>query len=123
MEKSKMARIHEMLVETGDILREQVASLNRNVVELFEVEHKFNLIKAQLVSQADVVNLPNQAMRDSKIEEILQLDEKYSKEYYEYLKLKTLNKISFTNYQLALETNKNIRTLVISYDGSDVSNG
>lgn len=114
MDKNKLA---ELLIDSGDILREQAMALNRNVIEMFELEYKFNLIKAQLVSQADIVNLPNQAMRDAKIEEILQCDERYSKEYYEYLKVKTQNKIAYTNYQLAIETNKNIRTILIGVGG------
>jgi len=114
MDKNKLA---ELLIESGDLMREQAMVLNRNVIEMFELETKFNLIKAQLVSQADVVNLPNQAMRDAKIEELLQCDEKYSKEYYEYLKTKTQNKIAYTNYQLSVETNKNIRTILVSLGG------
>ena len=87
--------------------------LNDNTRKLVGAEAKMNLIRSQLVSENEIVNLPNQVMRDAKIEERLQLDPKYNGDYRNYLTLKTENKVLFTRWVLQQELNKNLRVMLM----------
>jgi hypothetical protein len=110
---SKQLELEKMLVDSGDDLKEIAKEFNDNNVKLIRAELKVNLIKAQLVSQGDIVGLPNQVMRDAKIEELLQQDPLYSDDYRNYLILKTENKVLFTKWVLQQELNKNIRVMMM----------
>ena len=109
------------LLEAGNELRKIGEELNENSKKLIKAELKINLVKAQLVSQGDIVGLPNQVMRDAKIEELLQQDPMYSKDYRDYLILKTENKILYTKWVLQQELNKNWRVIVMK-GGNDENN-
>lgn len=110
---SKQLELEKMLVEAGDELKEIANELNKNSTRLIKAELKINLVKAQLVSQAEIVSLPNQVMRDAKIEELLQQDPMYADDYRNYLVLKTENKVLFTKWVLQQELNKNIRVMLM----------
>ena len=104
----------KMLVRSGMELSSIANELNSNTKKLANAEYKINLVKAQLVSQGDIVGLPNQVMRDAKIEELLQCDPKYSKEYRDYLVVKTESKVIYTKWILQQELNKNIRVCLLA---------
>ena len=114
----KEALIIELKI-SGKRLEELAKKLNENTQALIRAELKVNLIKAQLVSQASIVNLPNQVMRDAEMEKILQSDEQHAAPYREYLTLKTENKIIFTDWVLQQELNKNIRVMLMSSNGKE----
>jgi hypothetical protein len=107
------SNLEKELLNSGIELKNIAKELNENTSQLIKAELKINLIKAQLVSQAEVVSLPNQVMRDAKIEELLQQDPIYAGDYREYLTLKTYNKIIFTKWVLQQELNKNIRVMLM----------
>lgn len=104
--------LEKQLLESGSKLQKVAEEYNENSKKLINAEYKINLIKAQLVSQADIVGLPNQVMRDARIEEVLQQDTKYAEDYRNYLVLKTENKVFYTQWILQQELNKNIRTML-----------
>lgn len=114
-----MSSLFQHLHISGLELKDIANEFNENSKKLIKAELKINLIKAQLVSQADIVSLPNQVMRDAKIEELLQLDPQYSDIYRNYLILKTENKILYTKWILHQELNKNIRTMVMKGESDD----
>ena len=114
---SRFLELEKMLLDSTEELKKIAEELNENSIKLTKGEYKINLVKAQLVSQAEIVSLPNQVMRDAKIEELLQSDPKYSTEYRDFLVLKTENKIFYTKWVLQQEVNKNIRVMYLSQKG------
>lgn len=82
---------------------------------LIEIENKVNLLKSKLVNQEGIIGLPNQAMREAKIEEIMQTDPFYSEHYFNLQMLKNENKRIYTLYNLGLELMKNTRTLLMQF--------
>lgn len=98
---------------SGKEMEKIVKELNENTKKLVKSEMKMNLVRANLVSENSIVTLPNQSMRDAKIEERLQLDPAYSGDYRDYLVLKTENKVLYTKWVLQQELNKNIRVMLM----------
>ncbi len=72
------SNLEKELLNSGIELKNIAKELNENTSQLIKAELKINLIKAQLVSQAEVVSLLNQVMRDAKIEEAARLRDTYA---------------------------------------------
>lgn len=102
------------LQKSGERLEKVAKRLNDNTREMVNYEIKVSLIKARLVASADIVGLPNQAMRDAEIENRLLTDQLYEPEYRKFLELKTMNKVLYTEWVLIQELNKNNRTLLMA---------
>lgn len=111
-----------MEVEIREIEKELKSLLDeytKNTKELFEMEARINLLKANLTSQEGIVALPNQTMREARMEEIMQTDPEYSSTFRRYLELKTENKVLYLKWTLALELNKNARVFIMKGDSND----
>lgn len=105
------------LLESGKTLSERAEELNELTARLWVVENNLDQIKAIIMNMEKVKNLPNQALREAEANTILDSHEEYSPIYRDALETRSRAKIAYTNWQLALELNKNMRAILMNTAG------
>lgn len=104
----------EQLIKSGETMTNIATKLNECTEKLVKAELKIDLTKSQLAMSNGIAGLGNQALRDARMTEILQTDPEYEPNYREFMELKTLNKVLYTQWILVQELNKNIRAMLMN---------
>ena len=109
-----MRTMHQELLESGKALGKSADELNEITARLWLLESQLDQIKALILNMDKVQNLPNQALREAEVNMILDTHEEYSPIYRNTLQTRAESRIAHTNWQLALELNKNVRALLMN---------
>lgn len=104
----------EKLIEYGKNLEVQGQILIDASVELQKSEEQYKLLRAKVYNLDRVQNQPNQVLRESEADIIMQNDERFKPLYVEYLTQKLLQKQAYYRFDVLKELNANYRTLVNS---------
>ena len=80
--------------------------------KLQNAEEKYKLIRAEAMESAVVANLPNQAMREAKLDVVLQEDDRFKQLYMDYLTAKLEAKKAWIMFDVGRELNENARALL-----------
>lgn len=106
--------IQNLLIESGNKLKERTEILNDLTSKLWLLESQLDQVKGIVMNMEAVQHLGNQTLRDAKVINILDNHEEYSPMYRDTLQTRAEISIAKNNLRLAEELNKNIRALLMN---------
>lgn len=117
------------LIERLENTMDTLLKVGDNYVEasnrFARAEEAFKIVRAKVFNLDIVQKQPNQVLRESEADVILQNDERFKPLYDEYLNAKMKSKEAWIMYEVAKEINESLRCLVnnLTFMKGGVNNG